>query len=98
MITYFIGITMAYAWLESVQWSLDTYYYSTKPKDEKRLYENVLIQIAYMLNGTAGILMTMFLRLHIRLALSNKTTIENLEMKGRPYTSLYDIGSKRNWE
>ena len=42
--------------------------------------------------------MTMFLRLHIRLALSNKTTIENLEMKGRPYTSLYDIGSKRNWE
>ena len=51
-----------------------------------------------MLNGTAGILMTMFLRLHIRLALSNKTTIENLEMKGRPYTSLYDIGPKRNWE
>lgn len=51
-----------------------------------------------MLNGTAGVLMTMFLRLHIRLALSNKTTIENLEMKGRPYTSLYDIGPKRNWE
>lgn len=42
--------------------------------------------------------MTMFLRLHIRLALSNKTTIENLEMKGRPYMSLYDIGAKRNWE
>ena len=42
--------------------------------------------------------MTMFLRLHIRLALSNKTTIENLEMKGKPYQSLYDIGWKRNWE
>ena len=77
---------------------MDVYYYSTKAKDEKILINNIMIQVAYMLNGTAGILMTMFLRLHIRLALSNKTTIENLEMKGRPYTSLYDIGPKRNWE
>ena len=89
---------MGYAWLESIQWSMDVYYYSTKAKDEKILINNIMIQVAYMLNGTAGILMTMFLRLHIRLALSNKTTIENLEMKGRPYTSLYDIGPTRNWE
>lgn len=98
LITYWIGISMGYAWLESVQWSLDAYYYSTKPKDEKLLAHNLMIQVAYTLNAIAGILMTMFLRLHIRLALSNKTTIENLEMKGRAYTSLYDIGSKRNWE
>ena len=98
IITYYIGISMGYAWLESIQWSLDVYYYSTKPKDEKILINNLMVQVAYMLNGTAGVLMTMFLRLHIRLALSNKTTIENLEMKGRPYTSLYDIGPKRNWE
>ena len=98
IITYYIAISMGYAWLESIQWSMDVYYYSTKAKDEKILINNIMIQVAYMLNGTAGILMTMFLRLHIRLALSNKTTIENLEMKGRPYTSLYDIGPKRNWE
>ena len=98
IITYFIGVSMGYAWLESVQWSLDAYYYSTKPKDEAMLVKNLIIQVAYTLNAIAGILMTMFLRLHIRLALSNKTTIENLEMKGRPYMSLYDIGAKRNWE
>jgi len=38
-----------------------------------------------MLNGIIAILMTMFLKFHLRLALSNKTTIENLEMKGKPY-------------
>ena len=35
-----------------------------------------------MMNTVIGILMTMFLKFHIKLALSNKTTIENLEMKG----------------
>ena len=51
-----------------------------------------------MLNGIIAVLMTMFLKFHIKLALSNKTTIENLEMKGNPYQSLYDISSKKNWE
>ena len=45
-----------------------------------------------------AVLMTMFLKFHIKLALSNKTTIENLEMKGNPYQSLYDISAKKNWE
>lgn len=51
-----------------------------------------------MLNGVVAILMTMFLKFHINLALSNKTTIENLEMKGRPFMSPYDIGASANWE
>ena len=38
-----------------------------------------------MLNAIIAILMTMFLKFHIKLALSNKTRIENLEMKGTPY-------------
>lgn len=50
------------------------------------------------MNMTIAVLMTMFLRFHIKLALGNKTTIENLEMKNKTYQSLYDIGPKRNWE
>jgi hypothetical protein len=30
--------------------------------------------------------------------MTNKTTIENLDKKGEDYTSIYDIGSKSNWE
>jgi heme/copper-type cytochrome/quinol oxidase subunit 2 len=84
-VTYFVVITMSFAWLESIQWSLDAYYFSTKDKNQTKLITNIVIQVAFMLNGIIGILMTMFLKFHIKLAMSNKTTIENLEMKGLPY-------------
>ena len=51
-----------------------------------------------MLNGIIAILITMFLKFHIKLAMSNKTTIENLEMKGNSYQSNFDIGADKNWE
>lgn len=51
-----------------------------------------------MLNGVIAILMTMFLKFHINLALSNKTTIENLEKKGASFVSPFDIGASKNWE
>ena len=50
-----------------------------------------------MLNGTITVLITMYLKFHIKFALSNKMTIENLEMKGNPYQSLI-ISSKKNEE
>lgn len=42
-------------------------------------------------------LMTFFLKFHIYLVSTNKTTIENLDKKGVKYKSLYDIGSINNW-
>ena len=51
-----------------------------------------------MLNGTIMILITMFLKFHIHLATTNKTTIENLDKKGEDYVSIYDIGAQSNWE
>jgi len=51
-----------------------------------------------MFNAIIGILMTMFLKFHIALALGNTTTIENLEKKGVERKSVYDIGGKGNWE
>ena len=44
-----------------------------------------------------ALLMTFFLKFHIYLASTNKTTIENLDKKGRPYKSMYDIGPTHNW-
>jgi len=43
------------------------------------------------------VLMTMFLKFHIKMATENKTTIENLDKKGSPYESIFDIGSTNNW-
>jgi hypothetical protein len=41
--------------------------------------------------------MTFFLKFHIYLVTSNKTTIENLDKKGRSYKSIYDVGGEYNW-
>lgn len=41
--------------------------------------------------------MTVFLKFHIHLTFNNKTTIENLEKKGKPYVSVYDIGGVNNF-
>ena len=30
IVTYFVAISMSFAWLESIQWSLDTYYFSSR--------------------------------------------------------------------
>lgn len=57
------------------------YVYSTQKEQLDLLKHNMMIQIAFMLNGTIMVLMTMFLKFHLNLALSNKTTIENLDKK-----------------
>lgn len=41
--------------------------------------------------------MTFFLRFHIKLVTQNKTTIENIEHKGKAYDNQYDIGAFTNW-
>ena len=34
VLTYFIAITMGHAWLDSISWMLDSYYYSTQRADQ----------------------------------------------------------------
>lgn len=41
--------------------------------------------------------MTFFLKFHLYLASTNKTTIENLDKKGKVYKSPFDIGPMNNW-
>lgn len=53
--------------------------------------------MSYIFNCLIAILMTVFLKFHLYLAGTNKTTIENLDKKGRNYRSIYDIGQINNW-
>ncbi len=59
--------------------------------------KNLTIIIAFALVCMVGTLMTFFLKFHIYLVTTNKTTIENLDKKGKPYKSIYDIGSLNDW-
>ena len=69
IVTYFVMFTMAYAWLDSINWMLDKYYYYKAKEDQDTLTKNLIIQVAFMLNGVVAVLITMFLRFHINLAL-----------------------------
>jgi hypothetical protein len=61
------------------------------------LFRSTVIQLAFIIDGLIATLMTFFLRFHIYLVSTNKTTIENLDKKGAKYKSVYDIGSPNNW-
>ena len=62
------------------------------------LADAITLEVAFLINCIIMVLITMFLKFHLNLALTNKTTIENLDHKGEPYISLYDLGSRNNWE
>lgn len=95
--TYFVAIACAYDWMKSIEWAVDVYYYRSSKKDSDILFRMIIIQIAYTMNGIIAVLMSMFLKFHLEIALTNKTTIENLDKKGQKYKSIYDIGTTNNW-
>ena len=86
-----------YDFVMSIKWEIDAYYLSKTAKDQQILFKNLLIQLSYILNCLIAVLMTFFLKFHIYLASSNKTTIENLEKKGKAYQSPFDLGTINNW-
>lgn len=97
IVTYYVGLTMMYDFVMSIKWEIDAYYFSNSTKDQKILIKNLIIQLSYILNCLVAVLMTFFMKFHLYLATTNKTTIENLDKKGREYKSIYDMGSMNNW-
>ncbi len=94
--TYYVLITLFYEFMTTIKWEIDTFYYSKSQNDKQKLVRCLTIQVSYILTGIVAVLMTMFLRFHIFLATTNKTTIENLDKKGKPFRSPYDIGETLN--
>lgn len=90
--TYFVFFTLAYDFVQSVSWELNTYYFSLTPHSQNTLLHHLLLQVCFLLNTMIGFLMTFFLKFHIYLVSNNKTTIENLEKSKKGLKSLFDVG------
>ena len=88
---------MAYDFIISIKWQIDSYYLSKLVSEKERLINSLMIEVSFLINGMIGVLMSFFIKFHIYLVKTNKTTIENLEKKGQEYTSLYDVGEFHNW-
>jgi palmitoyltransferase len=94
--TYYIAISMFYDFAMTIKWEIDAFYLSKTAKDQQLLFRSLLVQLSYIITCLIGILLTFFLKFHIYLGSNNKTTIENLDKKGRPYKSPYDMGTTNN--
>lgn len=60
------------------------------------VWEISILTIIIVLDCCVAVLITMFLKFHLKLIMENKTTIENLEIKGKPFISRFDQGLYRN--
>lgn len=69
---------MAYDFYKVLDWGFNNKFMS---KDNKELSRNIIIMAAFIMTIMICILITAFLRFHLRLARENKTTIENLDKK-----------------
>lgn len=84
IITYVTFITMAYEFYKALEWGFDSKFID---KNDVKLRYYSQIMVAFTFNAIVAVLMTAFLRFHVKLAIENKTTIENLDKQGQPYVS-----------
>jgi len=81
--TYYGFFGLLFDFLQSIRWEVDAYYFSNTARDHKVLLRHMLIQLAFLIDALIAGLMTMFFKFHVGLVNSNKTTIENLDRKGK---------------
>ena len=73
---------MAYDFYQAIIWGFNNKFLSN---NDPKLSANILIMISFIMNTIVGGLMTAFLKFHLMLAGTNKTTIENLDKLGKPF-------------
>ena len=76
IITYTTFFTLGYDFYAALKWGFN---YRFIDRNDKRLKKNCIIMLSFIFNGIICVLMTAFLKFHIKLARENKTTIENLD-------------------
>ena len=95
IMTYTTALSLFYDFYKTLEYGFNNKFFS---KDDPKLNNYILIMVSFLLNFIIACLMTAFLKFHIMLASDNKTTIENLDKMGRPFTSVYDVGTRENWK
>ena len=62
------------------------------------LFRAALVIICYLAVLIFSFIITMFLKFHIKLVLTNSTTIESLDVEHKKDYAKFNIGKKENWE
>jgi hypothetical protein len=81
--SYFTAITMISPFYEFIIQEYDDFIAGEWIWSE--FWDLFLLFVLVILDYSVAFLITMFLKFHIKLLLENKTTLENLEAKGKPF-------------
>lgn len=95
IMTWVTAITMAYDFYEAIKWGFNNKFFGS---DDPELSKRALIVGAFMMDFVVACLMSAFLKFHLMLASTNKTTIENIDKMGKQFISPYDVGPTDNWK
>ena len=76
VIVYVTALFMAYDFYLAVAWGFNNKFIS---KNNDKLSNSIFIMMAFIMDCIVCVLMTAFLKFHVKLASENKTTIENLD-------------------
>ena len=86
---YFILFSMLYDFILAVRFDMDAYQNGkgglTK-RDE--VVKHIIVQVVFIIILMLGFLLSRFTKFHFKLALDNKTTIENLDQRNRNIRSV----------
>lgn len=58
---------------------METFYYSSNDQNYEKLIETIMIEAIVIFAFLLSLMITFFLKFHLKLMSDNKTTIENLE-------------------
>ena len=94
-LTYLTFFSMAKVFYYSINGDPNFKPANRKEKDTHKSLNRYIIT-AFTLNFVVLVLLTGFIKFHLKLAIQNKTTIENLEEDGKSYKSKWDIGTSGN--
>lgn len=97
--TYFYWISSAIPMYNNLLWLVD-YFMNYHWGDHFKFWSvfgTILNIILYIAVFVLSFLITCFSKFHFKLLFENKTTIENLEKKKKPYHSEWDLGMKKNF-
>jgi len=71
--------------------------YNNKVNFNEDISNSLFFILIYALDLGLTVIIGLFFKFHLKIILENKTTIETIDKKGIDFSSIFDLGTNRNW-
>jgi len=71
--------------------------YNNKVNFNEEISNSLFFILIYTLDLGLTVIIGLFFKFHLKIILENKTTIETIDKKGTDFSSIFDLGTNKNW-